>query len=523
MSDPLRWPALSGATAVLGEVLRCEIGIWGKVHRQASDYRWIARSSGFAGQAPDLHRRLRIGSEDRAVRATAWRAPWEPTGQDYFAIGTYASRALDAAQRAGVLEKQVLHWHRPSAEVPAALAAVLLLPAVAHADDRLWWDRVGEGDWQRSDYALPLGGDVCPQLRIARADVEAAVAAGIDALLETLDQPSLAALYAGLLAGVRPVMLRGQASPLPPAALAALLLPLTAEQAGRLSLSAWVPGVLIDPPDLAHNWDLVVTGQSGAVPEVASEFLERGAVLAQALVNRDPGCLDAGPPSRMHAGSAPAFEPPDPFDPGSRHPAQPSRPRGTPIDSADRGGYPRRMQLARTASVESPGLRYLYHFADHIALRRLDLSLLAADLIEAGGQLLPVPGEDPAGHPLIGWIKTLRETLPAGVDALEWEIKIDQLRAAALFLLPHPHTLALVGLPDNPRVPALLCALAADPAAAEALAAHGESALRRMIEHSLACPDASLVADIRAWVTDWLAGPGKTPLGHGLRELLLHE
>ncbi len=520
MSDPLRWPALSGAASLLGEVLRCEIGIWGKVHRQASDYRWIARSSGFAGQAPDLHRRLRIGSEDRAVRATAWRAPWEPTGQDYFAIGTYASRALDAAQRAGGLEKQVLHWHRPSAEVPAALAALLLLPAVAHVDDRPWWDRVGEGEWQRSDYALPLDADACPRLRIARADLEAAVAAGIDALLEALAPPSLAALYAGLLAGVRPVMLRGQASPLPPAALAALLLPLTAEQAGRLSLSAWVPAMLIDPPDLAYNWDLVVTGQSGAVPEVAPEFMERGAVLAQALVNRDPGSLGAGPPAGMRAGSAGAFELPDQ---GSRHPAQPPRPRGTSIDWAASGRYPRRMRLALTAAVESPGLRYLYHFADCIALRRLDVSLLAADLIEAGGRPLPAPGEDPAGHPLIGWIATLRETLPAGVDALEWEIKIDQLRAAALFLLPHPHTLALVGLPDHPRVPALLCALAADPAAAEALAAHGESALRRMIEHSLACPDASLVADIRAWVTDWLAGPGQTLLGHALWDLLLHE
>jgi len=520
MSDPLRWPALSGAAALLGEVLRCEVGIWGKVHRQASDYRWIARSSGFAGQAPDLHRRLRIGSEDRAVRATAWRAPWEPTGQDYFAIGTYASRAVDAAQRAGVLEKQVLHWHRPSAEVPAALAAVLLLPAVAHADDRFWWDRVGEGDWQRPDYALPLGADACPQLRIARADLEAVIAAGIDALLEALAPPSLAALYAGLLAGVRPVMLRGQASPLPPAALAALLLPLTAEQAGRLSLSAWVPGVLIDPLDLAHNWDLVVTGQSGAVPEVASEFVERGAVLAQALVNRDPRGLGSGPPGRMPAGSAAAFEPPDP---GSRHPAQPPRPRGTPIDSADRGGYPRRMRLALTGAVESPGLRYLYRFADRIALRRLDLSLLAADLIEAGGPSLPAPGEDPAGHRLIGWIETLQETLPAGVDASEWGIKIDQLRAAALFLLPHPHTLARVGLPDHPRVPALLCVLAADPDAAEALAAHGESALRRMIEHSLACPDASLVADIRAWVTAWLAGIGNKPLGDALRDLLLPE
>ena len=131
MSDPFRWPALAGAAAFTGTELACEIGIWGKVHRQASDYRWIARSDGFGGPLADINRRLRIGGEDRAVRATAWRAPWEPAGQDWFAVGTYPSRATDAWGRGAVLEKQVWHWRRPTPSLPPALAALALLPAVA--------------------------------------------------------------------------------------------------------------------------------------------------------------------------------------------------------------------------------------------------------------------------------------------------------------------------------------------------------------------------------------------------------
>ena len=47
MSDPFNWPALARGEEHLGETLQCRVGIWGKVHRQASDYRWIARSDGF--------------------------------------------------------------------------------------------------------------------------------------------------------------------------------------------------------------------------------------------------------------------------------------------------------------------------------------------------------------------------------------------------------------------------------------------------------------------------------------------
>ena len=499
MSDPFRWPALAGAAALLGETIQAEIGIWGKVHRQASDYRWIARSRGFGGTIPDLHRRLRIGREDRAVRAVAWRAPWTAGGQDYFAIGCYPSRALDAANRGGVLEKQVLHWRRPDAGLPVVLAALVLLPVVARADDGLWWDRVAEGDWQRPDYALPLGPDACPRVRVERAALESAIDQGIDALLEVLDQPRLTAVYADLLRGVRPVMLRGLEAPLPPAALAALLLPLAPRQAEHLSLCAWVPSMLIDPPDLGHNWDLAVTQQSdvamGLVPDLAPEFADPGAALAQALLTRDPGRIDAWTRSVVPGHGA------------DRVGAGGDGPRARPERSMAGDPNPR-LHLGPDGAADWPGFGYLHAFAQQINLRRLDLSRLAQDLAAPTAYPLLKPGEDPAGHPLIGWIETLSADCPAGVDLPEWGFKIDQLRAAALFLLPHPDTLGLVGLPEHPRVPALLAVLTRAPEAAAGLAAHGEAALRQLWEHTQACPDAPLVADLRDWMTRWLAATG---------------
>jgi hypothetical protein len=179
------------------------------------------------------------------------------------------------------------------------------------------------------------------------------------------------------------------------------------------------------------------------------------------------------------------------------------------------------MHLRPGTVAGSPGLGYVYRFADRIALRRLDLALLGEDLRAIARYSLLEPGSDPAGHPLIGWLATLTEQRPDWVDARDWGIKIDQLRSAALFLLPHPRTLDLVGLPDNPPVPALLAALAADPTAVgDGLAAHGILSLRRMLEHSLACPDPTLATDIREWMGTWLVTTGHPELEDALGDLM---
>ena len=103
----------------------------------------------------------------------------------------------------------------------------------------------------------------------------------------------------------------------------------------------------------------------------------------------------------------------------------------------------------------------------------------------------------PDRHPLIGWIRVLEAGPPPWVPAADWDFKIDQLRSAALVLLPHPRTLDLIGLPRDPRVPALLAVLALPPGSAGPwLAGHGALALERLLAHTRACPDDSLVAEI---------------------------
>jgi len=50
--------------------------------------------------------------------------------------------------------------------------------------------------------------------------------------------------------------------------------------------------------------------------------------------------------------------------------------------------------------------------------------------------------------------------------------------------------------------------------------AHGTPALRRLLEHSRACPDASLVSDVRTWMQRWLAAIGNPDLTSALSDLL---
>ena len=302
MIDPFQWPALAQGDQYLGTTLHCHVGIWGKVRHQASDYRWIARSEGFGEGYRDLSRALRIGSEDQAIEATAWRAlvndSYDSGNPGYFAIGAYPSRAVDAFGRQAPLEKLILHWQRNAEGPPVALAALALLPRAGEADDRLWWDRVDEGDWQRPDYALPLDASACP----ASGLIDAAALAeqidkGIETLAETLGAERLARIYGLLAAGAHPVMIRGQAQPLPPSALAALLLPLAPERAETLSLTAWVPSMLVDAADVGKNWDLAVTARPGTEPTVDQADMAAGTRSAEALLDRAPQRLAGAVPS----------------------------------------------------------------------------------------------------------------------------------------------------------------------------------------------------------------------------------
>jgi hypothetical protein len=518
MSDPFQWPALARGERHLGETLQCRVGIWGKVHRQASDYRWIARSEGFGEGHKDLSRALRIGSEDQSIEATAWRAmvgdPIAAGGRDYFAIGAYPSRATDALGRQAGVEKVILQWRRSADGPPASLAALALLPRAAEADDRLWWDRVDEGDWQRPDYALPLEPSACPTSGlIDAAALGEQIDHGIESLAETLGVERLARIYALLLGGAHPVMIRGQVRPLPPSALAALLLPLAPERAETLSLTAWVPSMLVDAADV------------GTEPAVDQADLARGTRLAEALLERAPERLARTRPLTERS-------PADEVELSSVIDALKTPPSSDALEPADdrlpsRGWslHPNpRLGLEPAPPDQTPALAYLYELADRINLRRIDLRRLRVAM-DGQPRLLPA-GEDPARHPLVAWIQALRSNIPPEVHPQEWQFKIDQLRSAALVLLPSARTLAIVGLPEgeHARVPALLVALALDPKqTGQALAEHGLDALQQILRQSLGCHNPYLVEKIHRWMADWCSRQRDADLGRGLCDLLLRQ
>lgn len=257
-SQPLSWPALKLDGEPLPGALTYERGIWGKVHGAPSDFRWITTTTGFAAAHPGVERELPLGGEDAPASGMLWRT----IGDTCYAAAFYPSPAQDAAGRSGFLEKQVLEWKRPP-EVPAALGALLLLDTVARLGPDVYWNRRSDIRWSEDDYTLDLGADAHPPLPVSVAALEDAVARGLELLRGAVSEEALAELYAALLAGGRALPLRGLTAPLPPAALAALLLPLPRTLADRLSVAGWLPSSRLSDADLQEVrrcWDFVLGG-----------------------------------------------------------------------------------------------------------------------------------------------------------------------------------------------------------------------------------------------------------------------
>lgn len=286
------WPALLGDGSA-PELLEVERAIRGKVHGAASDFRWIAATPGLDPQALRLERELLLGSEDVPAKATCWRA----SESGYCAVSCYPSRARDASGRSGFLEKQVLAWS-PGREVPAALGALLLLRRAATFDDCDWWDQADDPGWSRPGFLLTLAAEP----PVAAENLETVIERGRAALREAVEETSLARLYSTLLARRRDLaFLPGLERPLPPEALAVLLLPLPRDIADRLSIAGWDVSSRIDPE--AFPWDVLVCRQipAGFRSEPKPEITEKGLQAARELLERE----DFGGPG------------PDPFpDPG---------------------------------------------------------------------------------------------------------------------------------------------------------------------------------------------------------------
>jgi hypothetical protein len=293
-----RWPALAGYSVNLALPIVCERGIWGIPPRSPDRQPfWIAATPQFRGRIMDLAQKLYLGSEDQPTSFVLWRS----LGGTHHAVHCYPSHA-DSESTA--IEKQVLEWEREP-DVPAAVGALALLPAVAAFDDSAWRGRVSEAG-HATHSAIELSDADRYRDESDAMGLTLAVRAACRALSAAVDENRLAAVYAGILAGQRAAGISGLARPLDAAALAALLLPLPRELADRFNMLAWLPSREFRVKKLQDGWDVILGGQheAGAFargPEPDAEQLRLGARMAAAVLSEDPDLLTV---SRSEASSA---------------------------------------------------------------------------------------------------------------------------------------------------------------------------------------------------------------------------
>jgi hypothetical protein len=280
------WPALDLAGRELPAGISCERGIWGKAHGSPSDFHWIATSPGFAGLESQIERELALGAEDVPATAALWRV----ADGRYYAVAVYPSLAVDAAGRSGFLEKRMFEWKRPDA-VPAALGALLLLSAVTRLDANDWREERSDVRWSDDD-AVDLA--PFPPLPVSIGTLEEAIARGVQILRESTSEDTLTDFYASLLAGNRGVALRGITNPLPPAALAVLLLPLPRSIADDLSIAGWLPSTWLSESgaqDVRRCWNAVLGGTTTPAAQSAAptdEHLREARAMASSIFARTP-------------------------------------------------------------------------------------------------------------------------------------------------------------------------------------------------------------------------------------------
>jgi hypothetical protein len=477
MSDILDWPALSPGTAALPEEVRYEHGIWGKVPGARTDFRWIARSSGFEREEPGLERQISLGTEEQPEKAQLWRR----LDDRCLAVGLYPSRAVDADGRRDFLEKQVLAWPRPE-EAPAALGALLLLSRVESLTDEVWWGRRSDRMWEDPAFHLPI--PTPDRLPVDREQLDAVLQQGVRELRDSVAPDSLGRLYAQILAGRRPAWLTGLERPLSARALAVLLLPLPRTVADSLSLAGWIPSGRASPEGLAARWDVIVLPPHlrGSIDlgEAHADAEARGRALADGLLDLNLKLVRQAAPAAM------AAPPPEPAA-IDKQAAQPSR--LSPIAAL----RPRaRILLPAPPADASDLLRELHAFAQSVDRRWLDL-----------GDVRPIARlEDVPERLFPCWIEALRQQQPDHASAEQWRVKLDLLRSAALALRPADDTLQSVGLPESRRVPALLFALRLEKR--DLLAKRmSEDALRQILRQSLSCQPDPRTREVRRWITEW--------------------
>ncbi|HEX2835309.1 MAG TPA: hypothetical protein VHW00_20005 [Thermoanaerobaculia bacterium] len=285
-----RWPALAPHDVTGSTQISYERGIWGKVHGAPSDFRWIATTPAFSGPANQIELQLALGPED----ALTTFGMWLTHGSTCYAVACYPSAARDASGRSGFLEKQILEWERP-AEMPAVLGALLLLPAVAALDSSVYWDQCADARWMEDDHLLNLDAAAHPALSTSL--LRDAIDDGLRTLKRAATEETLASFYGAVLAGNHAVSLQGIASPLPPTALAALLLPFPRSIADSISIAGWLPATRLPEnaaDSMLNRWTIIVGGAvsppaAQATPD--AEQLRMGKLMAGAIMSGDPSLL----------------------------------------------------------------------------------------------------------------------------------------------------------------------------------------------------------------------------------------
>ncbi len=254
----------------------CQRAVYGKVHRAPTDYRWIAHSAGIAPGKMKLEREMALGSEDAPVTLYAWR--FDALGA--YAIKCYTSRAVDAAGRPAGLEKQVLYVPSTT-DVPPSALAFLMLAEIAGAEDSIWWEAWRDPRWQSMNFFLPV-----PEVRVRVDGLQELIEQGRAELRESATDGALEQFFAAT-ERVPPAILPVE-KPLPPLALAALLLPFERESTEKMGIAGGCPSRVLDRTKLAH-WDGIACSENGTFTRNP-----RGARLA--------GMLKTGPPSRISGG-----------------------------------------------------------------------------------------------------------------------------------------------------------------------------------------------------------------------------
>lgn len=488
MAEFLAWPAFGGGgrqhhAAWLSRELRTRRGIWGKVHGARSDFRWIARAPGLGSRSAAIEELIWAGDEEQPAPACLWRA----AATSWLAVSVRPSRAVDRAGRRGFCEKQVLEWapEDPSSAPPAVAAALATLPRAAALDDSLWWDRAPLLR-DAPELVLPIRDDDSARVALDEASLAAAVTRGLDEVARIAAacelRSALATLYTALLdAPERPALLRGLREPLPPGALAALLLPLPRSLADRLSIAGWLFAPAADLARLRCNWDAVVLPPSSRAPAIAEERASvEGLRLADALLGGRPPIAVAPRPS---PGPAPAL---------AAERAMPKPPRVEAELNRPGAALP-----LRAPGSQAPALvRELFAFASDC-----DRRWLAAETLEACYRAAPAAALGTADGALLHeWIEQVAAGRPAGAHPEQWAVKVDLLRAAALALMPTDETWRRVGAFASGLVPPLLFAppLVAGPGMLRERL--GAQAYRACVTASRECRSYRLRRDVERWL-----------------------